>query len=90
MAFDEVGTVSAPQEIEVDGTKTLHITTTPFSANETITYTSSDSTVVSVVAGTNNKTCTITGEKAGTGEYITASTTSGASAVIYVDVNAKA
>lgn len=85
MEFVETGTVSAPVEIVVNATKTLHIKTTPFSANETITYTSSDSTEVSVEAGTDNKTCIITGVKAGTGNYITASTTSGASATIYVD-----
>lgn len=86
MEFTEKGTVSSPLSIVKDATKTLHVVTTPFSANETITYTSSDATVVSVTAGDDNKTCVITGEKAGTGEYITASTTSGASAVIYVDV----
>ena len=90
MEFVETGTVSAPQEVTVGATKTLHIKTTPFSANETITYTSSDSTEVSVVAGTDNKTCVITGVKAGTGNYITASTTSGASATIYVDTIAGA
>ena len=88
MAFDEVGTSSSPQEVVKDATKTFHITTTPFSANETITYTSSDSTKVSVVAGTDNKTCVVTGEATSTGEYITATTTSGASATIYVDVTA--
>ena len=88
MEFTEKGTVSSPLSIVKDADKTLHIVTTPFSANETITYTSSDATVVSVVAGTDPKTCVITGEKAGTGKYITASTTSGASAVIYVDVTA--
>ena len=90
MEFTEKGTLSAPLEITKDDTKVLHIETLPFSANENITYTSSDATVVSVTAGTDNKTCTITGEKAGTGEYITASVTSGASAVIYVDVETKA
>ena len=88
MEFVEKGTVSAPQSIVKDAEKTLHVITTPFSANETITYTSSDATVVSVTAGDDNKTCVITGEKAGTGEYITASTSGGASAVIYVDVTA--
>ena len=88
MEFVEKGTALAPLSIVKDATKTLHVITTPFSANETITYTSSDATVVSVTAGTDNKTCVITGEAAGTGEYITASTTSGASAVIYVDVTA--
>ena len=88
MEFTEKGTQSAPLSIVKDATKTLHIVTTPFSANETISYTSSDATVVSVTAGTDPKTCVITGEKAGTGEYITASTSSGASAVIYVDVTA--
>ena len=90
MEFVETGTVSAPVEVVVNATKTLHIKTTPFSANETITYTSSDSTEVSVAAGTDNKTCVITGVKAGTGNYITASTTSGASATIYVDTIAAA
>ena len=90
MEFVETGTVSAPVEVTVNATKTLHIKTTPFSANETITYTSSDSTEVSVEAGTDNKTCVITGVKAGTGNYITASTTSGASATIYVDTIAAA
>ena len=90
MEFVETGTVSAPVEVTVGATKTLHIKTTPFSANETITYTSSDSTEVSVTAGTDNKTCVITGVKAGTGNYITASTTSGASATIYVDTIAAA
>lgn len=88
MEFVEKGTVSAPLSIVKDATATLHVITTPFSANETITYTSSDSTVVTATAGTDNKTCVIEGKKAGTGEYITASTTSGASAVIYVDVTA--
>ena len=88
MEFKETGTVSSPLSIVKDATATLHIVTTPFSANETITYTSSDSTVVTATAGTDNKTCVIEGKKAGTGEYITASTTSGASAVIYVDVTA--
>ena len=90
MEFVETGTVASPIEIEVSDTKTLHIKTTPFSANETITYTSSDSTEVSVEAGTDPKTCVITGVKAGTGNYITASTTSGASATIYVDTIAGA
>ena len=85
MEFNESGTVSSPLEITVGATKTLHITTTPFSANETISYASSDSTEVSVEAGTDPKTCVITGVKAGTGNYITASTTGGASATIYVD-----
>ena len=88
MEFVEKGTVSSPISIVKDATKTLHVITTPFSANETITYTSSDSTVVTATAGTDNKTCVIEGKKAGTGEYITASTTSGASATIYVDVTA--
>ena len=88
MEFVEKGTVSSPVSIVKDAEKTLHVVTTPFSANETISYTSSDSTVVDVTAGTDNKTCVIEGKKAGTGEYITASTTSGASAVIYVDVTA--
>lgn len=88
MKFLETGTQASPKSIVKDATATLHIETTPFSANETISYTSSDSTVVSVTAGTDPKTCVITGEKAGTGEYITASTSSGASAVIYVDVTA--
>ena len=88
MEFTEKGTVSSPLSIVKDATATLHIVTTPFSANETISYTSSDSTVVTATAGTDNKTCVIEGKKAGTGEYITASTTSGASAVIYVDVTA--
>ena len=88
MEFTEKGTVSSPLSIVKDATATLHIVTTPFSANETISYTSSDSTVVTATAGTDNKTCVIEGKKAGTGEYITASTSSGASAVIYVDVTA--
>lgn len=88
MEFTEKGTVSSPLSIVKDATATLHIVTTPFSANETISYTSSDSTVVTATAGTDPKTCVIEGKKAGTGEYITASTTSGASAVIYVDVTA--
>lgn len=88
MEFTEKGTVSAPLSIVKDATATLHIVTTPFSANETITYTSSDATVVTATAGTDNKTCVIEGKKAGTGEYITASTSGGASAVIYVDVTA--
>ena len=88
MEFVEKGTVSAPLSIVKDATATLHVITTPFSANETITYTSSDATVVTATAGTDNKTCVIEGKKAGTGEYITASTTSGASAVIYIDVTA--
>ena len=88
MEFTEKGTVSSPLSIVKDAEATLHIVTTPFSANETITYTSSDSTVVTATAGTDPKTCVIEGKKAGTGEYITASTTSGASAVIYVDVTA--
>ena len=88
MKFLETGTQASPKSIVKDAEATLHIETTPFSANETITYTSSDATVVSVTAGTDPKTCVITGEKAGTGEYITASTSSGASAVIYVDVTA--
>lgn len=88
MEFVEKGTVSSPLSIVKDATATLHIVTTPFSANETITYTSSDSTVVTATAGTDPKTCVIEGKKAGTGEYITASTSGGASAVIYVDVTA--
>lgn len=88
MEFKEKGTVSSPLSIVKDATQTLHVVTTPFSANETISYTSSDATVVTATAGTDNKTCVIEGKKAGTGEYITASTTSGASAVIYVDVTA--
>ena len=88
MEFSEKGTSSSPLSIVKDATATLHVVTTPFSANETISYTSSDSTVVTATAGTDNKTCVIEGKKAGTGEYITASTTSGASAVIYVDVTA--
>ena len=90
MEFVETGTVSSPVEVTVNATKTLHIKTTPFSANETITYTSSDSTEVSVEAGTDPKTCVITGVKAGTGNYITASTSGGASATIYVDTIAAA
>jgi hypothetical protein len=85
MEFVETGTSASPVEVTVGATKTLHIKTTPFSANETITYTSSDDTEVSVTAGTDNKTCVITGVKAGTGNYITASATSGATATIYVD-----
>lgn len=88
MEFTEKGTSSSPLSIVKDATATLHVVTTPFSANETISYTSSDSSVVTATAGTDNKTCVIEGKKAGTGEYITASTTSGASAVIYVDVTA--
>ena len=85
MEFVETGTVSSPVEVTVGATKTLHIKTTPFSANEEISYESSDSTEVSVEAGTDPKTCVITGVKAGTGNYITASTSGGASATIYVD-----
>ena len=85
MEFVETGTVSSPVEVTVGATKPLHIKTTPFSANEEISYESSDSTEVSVEAGTDPKTCVITGVKAGTGNYITASTSGGASATIYVD-----
>ena len=88
MEFVEKGTSTNPLSIVKDATATLHVITTPFSANETITYTSSDATTVTATAGTDNKTCVIEGKKAGTGEYITASTSSGASAVIYVDVTA--
>lgn len=89
MKFLETGTVSAPLEITVDDELVLNIETTPFTANADITYTSSDDTVVSVETVTGNKKqVKITGEKAGTGEYITA-TSGNVTATIYVDVNAK-
>lgn len=85
MKFKETGTVSSPIEIAVDEEMVLNIETTPFTANDTITYTSSDDTEVTATAVTgNNKQVTIKGIKAGTGNYITA-TAGNVTATIYVD-----
>ena len=83
MKFVETGPVS----VAVGGTLKLHIETTPFSANQTITYSDGGSGEFFTATATtgNVKEVTITGVKAGTNKTLTA-TAGNVTATITVNV----
>ena len=83
MKFVETGPVS----VAVGGTLKLHIETTPFSANQTITYSDGGSGEFFTATATtgNVKEVTITGVKAGTNKTLTA-TAGSVTATITVNV----
>ena len=78
---------SGPVSVEVAGTLKLHIETTPFQANDTITYSDGASGEFFTATATtgNNKEVTITGVKAGTNKTLTA-TCGNVTATITVNV----
>lgn len=78
---------SGPVSVEVAGTLKLHIETTPFQANDTITYSDGGSGEFFTATATsgNNKEVTITGVKAGTNKTLTA-TCGNVTATITVNV----
>lgn len=78
---------SGPVSVEVEGTLKLHIETTPFQANDTITYSDGGSGEFFTATATsgNNKEVTITGVKAGTNKTLTA-TCGNVTATITVNV----